>query len=340
VENEYIFTKINGKTIKLKFDTGATISTLKDKGLLDSLKISGKGRETSFQTAAKKRSKGHYYRTNLDLNSMSLKNYEILVYKSPKLKLDCFSGLTDYDGLLGLDVFGDRKLSLELNYENGYIAPVDLSKKPLQGFNELKDVSFENGQIFIPGKMQGKKVQLHFDTGASSSFLMLTKNFNIDTTGVDSQQYKSSFITSGNSFVPSNTKLFKNLDFKLSGLDISKNLVSQSEKLNHHVLGLEFIKNYNWIIDFKNEKMYAKKFSEFDPNDFFEKIGELKKSTIAVAINNQLTVIYSKSEKFYSGAVIQSVEGEKVTADNICAMQKLLLDNKENFGKLAIELKE
>jgi ABC-type transport system involved in Fe-S cluster assembly fused permease/ATPase subunit len=157
---------------------------------------------------------------------------------------------------------------------------------------------------------------------------------------VDSQQYKSSFITSGNSFVPSNTKLFKNLDFKLSGLDISKNLVSQSEKLNHHVLGLEFIKNYNWIIDFKNEKMYAKKFSEFDPNDFFEKIGELKKSTIAVAINNQLTVIYSKSEKFYSGAVIQSVEGEKVTADNICAMQKLLLDNKENFGKLAIELKE
>ena len=59
---------------------------------------------------------------------------------------------------------------------------------------------------------------------------------------------------------------------------------------------------------------------------------------MAIAVNGNLMIIYSATDDFVIGNMIKSVNGKKVNEQNICDLQQLLLDHKDNWEDLEIEM--
>lgn len=54
-------------------------------------------------------------------------------------------------------------------------------------------------------------------------------------------------------------------------------------------------------------------------------------------MNGKLMIIYSRNKNYIVGDIIRSINGEKVTNENICEMQKKLLDSRSDWSELKFE---
>jgi hypothetical protein len=59
---------------------------------------------------------------------------------------------------------------------------------------------------------------------------------------------------------------------------------------------------------------------------------------LAVAVNGRLMILYSATDDLAIGSSIKSVNGEMVNEQNICDLQQLLIDNKDNWEDIDIEM--
>jgi hypothetical protein len=139
-----------------------------------------------------------------------------------------------------------------------------------------------------------------------------------------------------NGLKPSKVSVFKNVDLQLSGLNLDNNIITVYESLDVNALGFKFMKNYNWILDLKNEKVYIKKVAESDNDTYFDKLSSVRH--LAVAVNGRLMILYSATDDLAIGSSIKSVNGEMVNEQNICDLQQLLIDNKDNWEDIDIEM--
>jgi len=93
------------------------------------------------------------------------------------------------------------------------------------------------------------------------------------------------------------------------------------------VMGMEFISNFDWIIDRQSKKIYAKKIKEIDFKDFFS--NQYRVNVFDSTLQISLLPVGETEYQLFS--IIGSVNGEKVNAENICRMQEIL--NKKNGFK-------
>ena len=333
----FINANINGKDIQLLFDTGASRSTLKGLDLIGGEKALTKDNHLKGQrigTASGSIETILYSADSLALNTVTHENYTCYLLKTPQMEFNCNTGLLRLNskGVLGMNVFSDTEKALVLNYKNQYLElkkPKDLN---LKGYNEIKAKFDDNNTIKVETNINGKKYDLLLDSGAAS-FVLLNKNpFKSKEQIVDMKSLN--ILASGAK--PSKALVFKNKNFQISGLNIDKNIITVDESLDANVLGFKFMKNYNWIIDFKNEKLYLKKIAESDVDTYFDKLKSVKH--VAIAVNGNLMIIYSATDDFVIGNMIKSVNGKKVNEQNICDLQQLLLDHKDNWEDLEIEM--
>jgi hypothetical protein len=120
----------------------------------------------------------------------------------------------------------------------------------------------------------------------------------------------------------------------MTGFTTDQSVVSINKDMFTNILGLPFIKNFNWLIDFKNEKIYAQQHStEFD-NSWLDKLDDI--NNLLVAYNNTLMIVYSKSG-YSVGSTIKSVDDTLITEENICKYQNLLLKNNKDWSAFNIE---
>ena len=94
------------------------------------------------------------------------------------------------------------------------------------------------------------------------------------------------------------------------------------QNISLNVMGLEFISCYDWIIDRKQEKMFAKRVAYKNCN-----IHEVP--LYGVGTDNDTTLIitrvpYPNPNGYPIGSIISTVNGENVSKDNICEMKRLL----------------
>lgn len=110
-----------------------------------------------------------------------------------------------------------------------------------------------------------------------------------------------------------------------------------NDNLHVNTVGIEFIKNYNWIFDIKNGYVYYNKSNTSKTQNTFE---VPKVNIQSIALSNKLLVGFKAN--FYHGNLnindqIISVNNQKVTPENICEMQKLL-NTTQNWDTLQLEV--
>ena len=96
------------------------------------------------------------------------------------------------------------------------------------------------------------------------------------------------------------------------------------KKIDRPIMGMAFISQFDWIIDMNKGKMYAKKIKEIEHYSNHYQVNVFD-STLRIS---SLPVGETEYQLF---SIIDSVNGEKVTMENICQMSELL--NKPNGFK-------
>jgi len=340
VDNKvYLNSKINGDSILLLFDTGATATILSDQKFISENEILESGqKKVSLKNAVKKNINVYHSVINdFKLKSLHLKEYDILVQNDSiqsNFKFDCFDFLSNKSqGVLGLDAFLGSESLMMLNFEEGSLSFIDREEDlKLDEFKKVRS-SFKYGSIWLQLRIGNVWDYYIFDTGAE--FFMSKKENPFKDEILSEDSFKSVNIMSGNSIVPSETIFYKDQNVYATGLQIDNNIIQINKNINSNILGYEFIKNYNWIIDFKRNKVYAKKIRNFNSDKFFNDLEDVE--NLAVAMNGNLMIIYSRNKNYIVGDIIRSINGEKVTNENVCEMQKKLLDSSSDWSELKFE---
>lgn len=120
------------------------------------------------------------------------------------------------------------------------------------------------------------------------------------------------------------------------GNDTDSVWICYMQNLSLNVIGLEFISCYDWIIDRNQKKMFAKRVAYKNCN-----IHEM--SLYGVEADNDTTLMitrtpYPNSNGYPIGSIISTVNGEKVSRDNICEMKRFL-SSTVDWSKLEITIK-
>lgn len=323
-----ITVRINGKKANLLFDTGAS------KSIIFNLDILGREsilKENSNKILVKGPSSKQYIR-KIITDSIAFNAYKSfyqqLFISDNHISNNCNSG-AEFDGLLGIDAFFENEDFLSLDFEKEELKIVD---KYDSDYIPV-DAVFTKNSIYVKGEINKEKHLFLFDTGADFSILIDNKNTNFPILGeiemlvrtIDEKKPKNAMTT------------FYELDrINIGGSEIENPLISNVSTINKNIIGYEFIKRFNWIIDFKNKKIYAKKNSKSElrpTRDTFKTI-----CPKAVGINGKLIIVLKKtSQKEYSiGDEIIAVNNQKITSENICNMQKLLNETSD-WSKLNLE---
>jgi PDZ domain-containing secreted protein len=99
-------------------------------------------------------------------------------------------------------------------------------------------------------------------------------------------------------------------------------------------IGIDFIKAFDWLIDYNNNKIYVKRNQNSIESVFTRKVMYYAK----VKAEKLEIVVKEKSQtKFNLGDEIVSVNRQKVTAENQCELQDLL-NRTEDWNSLQLEV--
>lgn len=192
--------------------------------------------------------------------------------------------------------------------------------------------------LFVYPKVNGVEYECIFDTGNGNCGFLLKDEQRVESPKGNDWVYEGSY---GNTIggqterqrfirVPQET-------FNLGGADKEVD-VSYVKELPFNNMGLKAISQYDWIFDWVNGggiKVYARPHAvdEKSSIDMFR-----YKLNAADGKLKILTRLIDGNEKYKVGDQIISVNGEKITEENICYYYDLLTENKD-WSRFEIEVK-
>jgi len=332
IKGTYIMTEVNGHLLKLRFDSGATSSTI------NSLEVIGEtqradnvnlNKVVSVKGADGKEFSLLKFKTQeINTNTSQSLNQTLIIYSAEQKSNECVYNKSE-DGLYGLNAYSNSEFPVQLDYKNNKIHILNTPTIP-EGYQEI-DADFQHNKIKIVTHINNKKTKLLFDTGFDG-FLAINKNpFNDDPP----IEIVTLLLTVNNNLSVTKQKIYFNKRINVGGIAFDKTMLFVGSYIDNGLIGLSFINHFNWIIDFQNKKLYLKKIKEFEVDESLKKIEGLTYK--AMEFNNELLIASKKtSEKKYNvGDKILSVNDERITKANICEMQELL-NNSSNWDDLKI----
>ncbi len=155
--------QLNGKTKRFIVDTGFTLSAVSAEIAEECGIIKGKNSLPIIDANSSIKQKGTFtgYIQNLNIGGLQISNHPVFVSDNLKLKL---LGITLHkiDGVIGWNLL--QKLRVEIDYKNKNVLLCKSQKIVIN-----KGLIMGIGSPFIVAKsMNGRKLFLHFDTGASA----------------------------------------------------------------------------------------------------------------------------------------------------------------------------
>lgn len=226
------------------------------------------------------------------------------------------------NGILG-SFFSETKNEIELNYEHGFI---QISDKPIDKtkYIPLESKFSSSGMLYVKMEVNGMSDFFLFDTGNKTSIFINKEFYKVLPKKAATLSILT--FTTNNSIVKTKFDIHQSL-FKLSDrLFFSQYVGIDSSK--ESVLDLQFIKEFNWIIDSKNNKVYCKPIDLKKLNSVYTIPSRTESTGI---IDDKILVICSvdNKSKYKVGDEIVSINSQKITSENICEMQNLL--NKTDY---------
>lgn len=334
--------KINGKEGDFLVDTGAMTSVITDTLFLNSFKLT----KENFYTSIKLKGAGGMEVESdnfiTDSVSSSLFNSSKKIFKVVKVtnlqNKKCTSEIEIKKtvGIIGIDFFKTANIPVLLDFENNTIKALS-NNYSFEGYTKLNaKISTYKPEIKLTFSVDNKEIDFLFDTGNSGGFLLQEKQGKFDDAKI--LQNISMIVGTANGFDVMTSKIYKDITIKLENNFEIKSNVLVLGKLTTNTLGISFIKNFNWILDFTTGTIYVKKISDYS-SQFDSKA--FSKDYVFANFNSKLLVGLKKMElqnsKFNVGDQITAINNTKVTPENICEMQDLM-NKTQDLSVLNIEV--
>lgn len=235
-------------------------------------------------------------------------------------------GAFPHFGSIGLNF---SKKQIFYYHDHRYVDSLDLTE-----YQEVKS-KFDNltGSLLIFLTIDGKEYECVFDTGNSGRIILKDKKRAKSGKATD-VRYEGSYALDVSGVVKARKFcVAPNETVKMSGRDFNADVVYVSNIHDNNV-GIQFISQFDWIIDNNYDKVY------FKPREVERKPFDPKPYSIST-IGGELTIVnrcLDKEPKFKVGAVIESVNGETVTQENICHFYDLL-KKAEDWSQFDVKVK-
>lgn len=311
----YIFLKvsINGQPQRMLFDSGAPFSTVSDAAIAKDLHKKG----TASINAGRKILAQKNIAVKMESQLFESNNKIVALQSMPKSKCE----QTPLDGIIGTDCFFQNGDPLFLNFTDGKICNIDQAevqnRLATKAYREVKSKCSLHS-VFVYLTVAGELYPFKLDTGYSGQILMPSgkvphlENYN-------KMQLQGSVHASATSTANGMETCYEKVPTRLAGHQILANPIV-SETFGSHVIGIQFIKGFDWIIDYSKNKVYIRRNHLKIEEKFSRKVSyharAAEKLTIAVK--------EKKQTKYNLGDEIVSVNGQKVTAENSCELKDFL----------------
>ena len=318
VDNKYLLidVTVNNKTLKFYFDTGATATlidskTAKELGIESNFEQQGMGADgpKTFKIAMNQA---------VQISDIDLLGMPLVFEDLSRLKE---ASVIEFDGIIGYSLL--NLYTIEVDIENRKMSLYTSESEPNKEFYSEHPFSLDNGipipqmkMTFILNDDSSYEGNVLFDSGAGLTLLVSTpfkENNNLLTKSKKVYSRVSNSLSKTATHHQISIKslqlydyIFKDLPINLSS---SKNGISADSRFLGF-LGAEIIYRFNFILDYKNQKIYLK------PNKTYK--GAFNFPTTGISIKkNKNDEIYITQLSIESDAYKQGIrEGDIISSIN------------------------
>ncbi|RTY93968.1 hypothetical protein [Flavobacterium sp. GT3R68] len=320
--------EMNSKKFPFVFDTGATATIVQDTLMVENFHKSAKG---SLSAKGVNGVKVEVSTINYPIKTTLFESKnKFLAVKQAEVN-NCFT--RNFYGILGMDCFINDKLTMQINFSDKTLALIHKDSVNTSDYKEIES-SFRDQMIFVNFEINGTKKQFKLDTGFSD-FFIIPLNDDPMFNKLDAELYNGSSFKAFDEFSDNNKEIhYKNVEMDFAGEKFVSTVIASSSNKATNV-GIRFMKNFDWILDFENKKVFVKRINtENKLNKDFKKYNYITYNS-----NNQIVIILKNQQliDYNVGDVITSINGEKVTAKNICEMN-IKLNKAVDWGTLQLEI--
>lgn len=301
------------------FDTGAAKSTINDSTIIKDFSQKEFASLGSTAGADKKdRIANRNFAVEVKTAWFESSNKVFTLLQKPKPKCE---GTAEIKGIIGLDCFFEQDYPLLFNFTDGKVCNIDQTemKNHLanKAFKEIKSQCKLN-RIYIFLTIAGKEYKFLFDTGFSGQIIMPTSD-KVNLANYNSMQLDGSLFQTATGTSNGLETYYEKVTIGFAGQKIpTKPILSETAK--QRLFGINLIKGFDWIIDYNNNKVYAKRNHIKIENELNREVSYYAKAGEKLLI----IVKESRQTQYNLGDEIISVNGQKVTSENSCEMQNLL----------------
>ena len=196
---------------------------------------------------------------------------------------------------------------------------------------------YKKNVLWVYPRINGVEYECIFDTGNGAAAFLLQDEERIDSPREEDYIFEGSYGQAVGGYTDKQTFVWANQEcLSLAGAD-KETEVLYVKSVSSNNMGLRAISKYDWIISTRggNLKMYARPHSTDVVKPFEAPAYRVSTADGTLKILNRLI---DGNEKYKVGDQIISVNGEKITEENICHYYDLLTENKDWSG-LEIEVK-
>ena len=313
------------------FDTGAGISVLTDSTIID-YKTKKIGFLGSSKGADRKKIKNKFLTVSLKNNLFESENKVLVFINMP---ISVCSAKKKYSGILGMDVFLDEKSSMHLDFSNNKVCTIseDQIQILLKDNNKhLIKSDCKKSQIIVFVTIEGKEYPFKLDTGYNGN-IIIPYSTEISFKNTNSIELNGLMYQTVGSHTNGKEIFYEKMPVSFGDFEFETKM-STSTSIKAQNIGLQFIKGFDWIINYNNNKVYIKRNENKIENLFSKKI-----TYFAKAIKSNLIIVTKENSQtmFNLNDEITAVNNTKVTQENICEMQDLL-NNTEDWNTLKLEV--
>ncbi len=246
----FVQVSINGKSYNFLFDTGAptVISTT----VYAELGLEKKHKSTVKDSQKNKHEQIFTILPEMTVDQAVFKDVGAVVMDFSVSELSCFK----IDGILGANQMA--KLFWKINY----------SENLLEASKDLAQFNPEDYDIVIPFSprvqktpvvetdLQGKKIDLTFDTGFSGRLKITDKAYDAQKALKSIEVYGTSSVGAYGAGKPAPGYIFRTADLSLGNKSFSNEIIATGST---SLIGNDFFKNFIFILDWSANKIYMKR---------------------------------------------------------------------------------
>ena len=185
--------------------------------------------------------------------------------------------------------------------------------------------------LWVYPRINGVEYECIFDTGNGAAAFLLQDEQRVDSPGEKDYVFEGSFGQAIGGHTDKQTFVYASHEnLSLAGVDKDTEVL-YVKSLAHNNMGLKAISKYDWIISSRGGKlrMYARPHTTDVVKPFEAPAYRVSTADGTLKILNRLI---DGNEKYKVGDQIISVNGEKITEENICHYYDLLTENKDWSG--------